>query len=85
MASNETDQIVPEIIHCTGNNNCNDDTDADNSREMDLMLYFYLISPAVTLFYAGIFVVGVIGNFLVCYVVAKYKDMRDNIFHIFLA
>ena len=58
-------------------------SELDGSRGTDL--FFWLSAPFVTFLYACIFVIGVIGNLLVCYVVVAYKDMRDNIFHIFLA
>ncbi|XP_055329194.1 QRFP-like peptide receptor isoform X1 [Paramacrobiotus metropolitanus] len=61
----------------------NDNETVEHSGEM--YPHYYLIASIATVLYAGIFIVGVIGNLLVCYVVAAYKDMRDNIFHIFLA
>lgn len=61
------------------------DSIADGDATAEIDLFFWLSAPIVTFLYACIFVIGVIGNLLVCYVVAAYKDMRDNIFHIFLA
>ncbi|OQV25949.1 putative Growth hormone secretagogue receptor type 1 [Hypsibius exemplaris] len=61
----------------------NDNVTAAASSESEM--YFWLSAPIVTFMYACIFVVGVIGNLLVCYVVVAYKDMRVNVFHIFLA
>jgi hypothetical protein len=73
----------PLPVNGTGTSNSSSSDDAFSSTEMPL--YFWLTAPIATFLYACIFIVGVIGNLLVCYVVAAYKDMRDNIFHIFLA
>ena len=61
---------------------CSDTLNVTSSDSAKLPAYFHAIA---TILYACIFVLGVVGNFLVFYVVLKFKDMRDNIFHVFLA
>lgn len=58
------------------------DDNSTSASPARLPLYFHVVTTTIYLF---IFVVGAVGNFLVFFVVLKYKDMRDNIFHIFLA
>ncbi|GAU92966.1 hypothetical protein RvY_04976 [Ramazzottius varieornatus] len=69
-------------LFCSDSSMGDGDDNSTSASPARLPLYFHVVTTTIYLF---IFVVGAVGNFLVFFVVLKYKDMRDNIFHIFLA